>query len=312
MTPKTFPQWQILEEVTAALQGRARIQDLVKLQHRGHEYSVRSFVLGSEDPSAPVFGLVGGVHGLEIIGSDVVLAFMQGLAGRLVWDELLHHQLKKSRWVFVPLLNPVGMAMGRRSNGQGIDLMRNAPVDALDKASFLVGGQRYGSWLPWYRGKLGEPMQPEIQAVVEWAQKEILPSKHAVVVDVHSGFGLKDRIWHPYAKTAKPFPFYGQIEQMRTRMDASLPNHVYVFEPQADVYITHGDLWDYLVDMTPAGNTFLPMTLEMGSWAWVRKNPLQLLSFVGPFNPMKPHRKRRILRRHLPFFEFLGRYAMSV
>lgn len=311
MSKKPFPQWQTLEEVTDALQGKARIKDLVTLPHRGQNYSVRSFALGSEDPSAPVFALVGGVHGLEIIGTDVVLAFMQGLAGRLEWDELLKEQLKRSRWVFIPLLNPVGMAIGRRSNGRGIDLMRNAPVEALDKPSFMVGGQRIGKWLPWYRGKLGEPMEPECQAVVEWAKREILPSLHAVVVDVHSGFGLKDRIWHPYAKTAKPFPFFNEIEKLRTHMDQSLPHHVYVFEPQAQVYITHGDLWDYLVDLTPNGNTLLPMTLEMGSWAWVRKNPLQILSFVGPFNPIKPHRKRRILRRHLPFFEFLGRYALS-
>jgi hypothetical protein len=49
----------------------------------------------------------------------------------------------------------------------------------------------------------------------------------------------------------------------------------------------------------------LPFTLEMGSWNWVKKNPIQLFSFLGPFNPVKPHRIRRTLRRHLPLLDFL-------
>lgn len=57
----------------------------------------------------------------------------------------------------------------------------------------------------------------------------------------------------------------------------------------------------------PDGPLFLPLTLEMGSWLWVRKNPRQLFSPVGPFNPILPHRLRRVLRRHLPLIDFLQR-----
>ena len=49
----------------------------------------------------------------------------------------------------------------------------------------------------------------------------------------------------------------------------------------------------------------------MGSWTWVRKNPLQGLSALGRFNPMKPHRLRRTLRRHLPLLDFLFHAAAS-
>jgi hypothetical protein len=55
----------------------------------------------------------------------------------------------------------------------------------------------------------------------------------------------------------------------------------------------------------------LPLTLEMGSWMWVRKNPLQGLSSLGRFNPLKPHRHRRTLRRHMPLLEFLLHAAAS-
>ncbi len=47
------------------------------------------------------------------------------------------------------------------------------------------------------------------------------------------------------------------------------------------------------------------MTLEMGSWAWVRKNPRQLGSRLGIFNPIKRHRLERTLRRHLPLLDLL-------
>jgi len=43
----------------------------------------------------------------------------------------------------------------------------------------------------------------------------------------------------------------------------------------------------------------------MGSWAWVRKNPWQLWSIDGSFNPVLPHRVKRTLRRHLPLFDLL-------
>lgn len=56
---------------------------------------------------------------------------------------------------------------------------------------------------------------------------------------------------------------------------------------------------------------FMPLTLEMGSWSWVRKNPSQMLSVLGPFNPVVPHRVRRTLRRHLPLFDFLYRAVAS-
>ena len=80
---------------------------------------------------------------------------------RLQWDATLHSQLESVRLLFMPIVNPGGMLMGTRANPQGIDLMRNAPVDAVDKVPFLVGGQRISASLPWYRGRLDAPMEAE-------------------------------------------------------------------------------------------------------------------------------------------------------
>jgi len=53
------------------------------------------------------------------------------------------------------------------------------------------------------------------------------------------------------------------------------------------------------------------LCLEMGSWTWVKKNPLQIFNIQGHFNPMKNHRMKRTLRRHNTFFEFLVRASLS-
>jgi hypothetical protein len=58
-------------------------------------------------------------------------------------------------------------------------------------------------------------------------------------------------------------------------------------------------------------SVFLPLTLEMGSWLWVKKNPRQLFSRDGIFNPLIAHRQQRVLRRHLPLLDFTFRAAAS-
>jgi hypothetical protein len=86
---------------------------------------------------------------------------------------------------------------------------------------------------------------------------------------------------------------------------------VYVIEPQSRQYLAHGDLWDHLAMRADALRVFLPLTLEMGSWLWVKKNPRQFFSLRGLFNPLVEHREQRVLRRHWPLLDFIVRAAMS-
>jgi hypothetical protein len=55
----------------------------------------------------------------------------------------------------------------------------------------------------------------------------------------------------------------------------------------------------------------LPLTLELSSRAWYTKNPSQLVSRVGLFHPVKPHRLARAQRRHKTLFDFLMRSVLS-
>ncbi|WP_372781207.1 M14 family zinc carboxypeptidase [Litorivivens sp.] len=272
---------------------------------------VQALELGSESDDVPVLLFVGGVHGVERIGSQVVLAFLETLIQRLQWDHSLTGGLKHLRLVFVPILNPVGLIRQTRANGAGIDLLRNAPVDAPGKAAFLVGGHRLGGWLPWYRGKSGA-IEPEAKALFDLVMAETARSPCVLALDVHSGFGMYDRLWFPYARSREPVPRLAEFYALYQLMQRTYPHLDYVFEPQSRHYITHGDLWDWMALEAEASNRLLlPLTLEMGSWRWVKKNPLQLRSLQGLFNPTKPHRLQRVLRRHVVLMEFLIRAARA-
>jgi len=279
----------------------------------GARLPVHLITLGERDPSVPAVGFFGGVHGLERIGVDVVLAYLRGIVMRLRWDRSLHRMLERLRLVFMPLVNPGGLWRGTRANPQGVDLMRNAPVECREGAPFLLGGQRSSATLPWYRGVAGAPMQAEAQALCDTVEAELANHRFAISIDCHSGFGLADRLWFPYAHTARPIEHLPELQALSQLLDQNLAHHRYVFEPQSRQYLTHGDLWDYLYlrSRERPGRTLLPLTLEMGSWLWVKKNPRQAFSRHGIFNPLIEHRRQRVLRRHMGLLDFIMRAAYS-
>lgn len=274
-------------------------------------FAVHVASLGTRAPDAPAIGIFGGIHGLERIGTQLVLDYMRSVLCRLAWDDLLHRQLESVRLVFMPIVNPGGMYVATRANPNGVDLMRNAPQNADASVPFLAGGQRIGAWLPWYRGRAGAPMEAESQALLHVVERELLHRPLSFAVDCHSGYGWRDSIWFPYARTHAPMPHFPEMYLLKTMFEQSHPHHGYAFEPQSHQYLLHGDLWDYAYDRTPSQCLFLPMTLELGSWLWIKKNPRQLFSRAGIFNPIKAHRTARVLRRHVSLFDFLGRVAVA-
>ena len=279
----------------------------------GEHFPVYRLTLGSADTRLPAVGFFGGVHGLERIGTQVLLYFLHNLITRLDWDQSLHFQLQHMRLVFMPLVNPGGMWQFRRSNPNGVDLMRNAPLEAEGEVPFLLGGHRISPHLAWYRGKESSEMEAEAQALCSVVHHELMARPFSIAVDCHSGYGMLDRVWMPYAYSANPMPHLAEVIALEELFRQTHPTHRYVFEPQSLQYQTHGDLWDYLYlqSQHDTHKTFLPLTLEMGSWMWVKKNPWQFFSRLGLFNPTVEHRLHRVMRRHTVLLDFLMRAACS-
>lgn len=307
-----LPEMRLLEKLIHKGRDKLRVEVLTevfdgKVPDGGLALPVYTLELGSTAKDAPVLILCGGVHGIERIGTQLLLAQLATLISRLKWDEGLNHALTQLRLVMIPLVNPVGMARGLRSNGQGVDLMRNAPVEAVAPRPWLIAGHRYGRWLPWYRGRKGDPMEAEAEALCAMVSRQIEHAPFTLALDCHSGFGMRDRVWFPYANDLRMMEHAAELHAMVRLFEKAHPHHPYLFEPQFHHYRTHGDLWDYLYSahLERSGQVFLPLTLEMGSWLWVKKNLRQLTSYRGLFNPMVPHRQKRTLRRHHLLLEFM-------
>jgi hypothetical protein len=311
---QSIPELLELDRLARRLGPRATVATLCEVGSGDVRLPVRALSLGATSAEAPVLLCVGGVHGLERIGAQIVLGFLETIVSSLRWDRALGEMLEQVRLLFLPVLNPIGVMTGRRSNGRGVDLMRNAPVDA-DRSGLpleLYRGQRWTRWLPWYRGQRGE-LEPEAAALCQWVRDQARASRCVLSLDVHSGFVGKDRLWFPYARTRALFPQITEMLALKNLLDQTYPRHRYVVEPQATQYTTHGDLWDYIYDAHRGANPtslFLPLTLELGASSWLRKN-LRLFNKAAFFHPLAPHRTERVLRRHVSLFEFLLRAAYS-
>lgn len=312
MLPDLLPELDQLEGLIEKASPTLRSEVLTTVNYHDISLPIHACFLGSEAKDAPVLVFTGGVHGVERIGSQVVLAFMETLVQRLQWDDSLISGLHNLRLLFIPIVNPVGVILQTRANGASVDLMRNAPVEAENRVPLFVGGHRLTGMLPWYRGKKKSGMEPESTALCEAINRQLEHSPFTLSLDVHSGYGFFDRLWFPLASSYKPIEQLPEIYALYDLLETTYPNVNYVFEPQSKQYLAHGDLWDYLyLQHSNKDQIFLPLTLEMGSWNWVKKNPMQLLSAVGLFHPVKPHRTQRVLRRHTILLEFLVRAARA-
>jgi len=313
LNPTELPELTELERIIHEGAAHLEARVVCRVASGERHFPVYAITLGNPSPEIPAVGFFGGVHGLERIGAEILVAYLHSLVMRLQWDTMLHRQLESVRMVFMPIVNPGGMWQGTRANPNGVDLMRNAPLEARERVPFLIGGQRLSARLPWYRGPLDGPMELESQAVCQVVKDELLGRTFSVSLDCHSGFGIRDRIWFPYAHTIQPIHHLPEIFALKEIFDQTNSSHRYIFEPQSRQYLAHGDLWDYLYQNADneSARSFLPLTLEMGSWEWVKKNPRQMFSRQGIFNPLIEHRLQRVLRRHIAWFDFLTRAACS-
>lgn len=301
------------------------IRDLLKLAERYPRYFSMQVVGASPAPNslpiylitlcdhksirndAPALGLFAGFHGIEAIGVKILTVFIDHLLEQTNWNTQVCDLLSRLKIVGIPIVNPGGYIDGSRCNPNGVDLMRNAPVESAQSLP-IVGGHRISPRLPYFRGQSG--FEPENLCVMDVVEEHLWNSPFSLSLDLHSGFGAEDYLWTPYARTHGLPPHWGAYECIKSRLDSVLKNHVYRFEPQSAQYCTSGDLWDYLFDeslerFAHSNKMFLPLTLEVGSWVWLKKSPFKIFEIRNFFNPAHRHRERRVLRRHLPLLNLL-------
>jgi len=128
VTASELPELIELERIIEEGAGRLDARVLCQVATGEQQFPVYAITLGNPGPDVPAVGFFGGVHGLERIGAEVVIAYLRSLVMRLQWDSLLHRQLESVRLVFMPIVNTGGVWQGTRANPNGVDLMRNAPV----------------------------------------------------------------------------------------------------------------------------------------------------------------------------------------
>jgi hypothetical protein len=241
-----FTELDSLHRLIEENRGALRAEIVATVQVEDNVLPIWCLETGSSDLRAPAIGFFGGVHGMERIGTQVLIAWLQTVLARLRWDSHFGDLLQGVRLVFMPMVNPGGLALGTRANPDGVDLMRAAPVEADTRVPFLVGGHRLGPQLPWYRGRVEDPLPAEAEALFEVVRARLHPHPFSLAMDCHSGFGFRDRIWFPYARSREPVPNLPEAFAIRALFNATYPNHsFYLMEPQSLSYTTHGDLWDF-------------------------------------------------------------------
>lgn len=327
-TPFFGPQLPDLSDVLDQCRGRLyrRLSELISLEQLcrqagdwlttrtealidvdDYRLPVVSVCIGNVHKARRCLLLTGGIHGVERIGTQVLLAWLESVVERCRWDAHWRQQFEEEvAIVALPIVNPGGMLKDWRSNPQHVDLNRHAPIDAEDRVPFLVGGQRLWRKLPWHRGHFDQQVEPEFIALRNVIDRHSHPERPMLAVDLHSGFGFRDHLWIPYAYRRQPIDDIGSYMALKLLWERNFPHHNYAFGPQSMHYLSHGDMWDYFhMRARQQGIKLLPLTLEMGSWLWVKKHPRQLFSFAGLFNPTVPHRHARVLRSHLVLLDFL-------
>lgn len=239
-----------------------------------------------------ITGFIAGVHGLETIGIRVLFDFLEHIfyPGNESFLPELHSG--KLKLVCIPILNPAGVVFETRSNGVGVDLMRNSKIDAK-KSPLFFGGHRWTPSLPYYRGKA---LQPESKILFKFIKKYFYGIENSIlpVLDIHSGFGTIDNFWWPFAYTKEKCKDDSTYQNLAKILRDECFNLHVQYGPQSESYTTHGDLWDQLYlnyqefsEQKPTNSKFLPWTLEIGTWSDLKSDPWKILRKRGIFNPAK-------------------------
>lgn len=114
-----FPELRDIYRCAQSLSGVGEFSEECWLDFDGKRFPIVSFRFGSKNPNVPQIVIVGGVHGLEVIGTHVVTSYLETMIKLLKWDKNLEILLDQVQLHILPLLNPVGRPHLLVSPGHG-------------------------------------------------------------------------------------------------------------------------------------------------------------------------------------------------
>ncbi|MBN1114608.1 MAG: alpha/beta fold hydrolase [Oligoflexia bacterium] len=310
-TLKEAPETERLRELEEKFPHKFLLEPLDFIYHKNYKTPVHAFFISHKpQKELPTVALFACFHGVEWIGSSVLINFINHFLNAMEWDEGLRELVRHINLCGIPIVNPVGRIENTRTNGNNIDLMRNSPVSS-GNSSFMLGGQEISPMLPWY---MGESLQPENKVTIDFLDKYVFPSDFKITMDIHSGFVNRSRIWIPYASGKKLPPKEEELfNKTKNHLDKIYRYHLYEYEKQTDVYRTHGDFWDYNLDRHAQGGRgiYLPFTLEISSLQWSLRSFLIHWKFENLFNPLKENERNSEYIKHLHLMYFLLNLARN-
>ena len=233
---------------------------------------------------------VGGIHGLEHIGVEMILWLIDTLTKQYEEDTRITELLSEIEVCLVPVVNPDGYEKHQRKNARGVDINRN----------FGVGFSNHGfwnrnKWFPFYPGPYAYS-EPETRAI-----KDLIERNHfTVAVSFHSFGG---RINFPYGHTKKRAKDYELFRAIATGMQKRQRFTKYRIQQLSWLYKPAGCLEDELYE-TKGTLAFL---IEIAA---TRAQILNPRIFLGPFawfNPSNNH-----IQRHLEDITEASMYLLEI
>ena len=217
----------------------------------------------------------GGVHGLESHRQHISCwCICAACVHRLNGDQILQHELQSAAGIHATG-QPWRHVSPQPRQPAGCDLMRNASGLKRERCLSCLPDSAPALPLPWwYRRAAGAPMQMESQALCDLVETELLSRSFSLALDCHSGLGLQDRLWFPYASSrtdAASGGMHAPDQPVWPDLPASpLPDRT-AMPAVPDSTATYGITCTCVaatrnraVFAADAGN---------GSWMWVKKKP---------------------------------------
>ena len=128
MSPSLPKEIEHIENLAHRFSDKIKLRNLAQIEHQAHSMPLYAVEIGCTSANAPCLILTGAIHGVERIGSQIILVYLKSLLKRASWDKRLADTLDNLKILAVPVVNPWGVALKRRSNHNGVDLMRNSPL----------------------------------------------------------------------------------------------------------------------------------------------------------------------------------------